>query len=61
MNIFQKIANYFERRLIRQRMLDRATQHLIDQGIQPRDARNLAKQSLNKPPKHPLPKIDELE
>lgn len=47
--------------LIQRRMLERATQCLIDQGKTPDEARAMATDALKSPPMFPLPTIEELD
>src|SRR5450432_2844747 len=49
------ILDYREVRLIQQRMLERATQHLISQGVSADEAKKLATAALSAPPEIPLP------
>jgi hypothetical protein len=47
--------------MIQQRMLKLATQHLIDQGVSPTEAKVRAFAALNAPSRFRLPTIDELD
>jgi hypothetical protein len=46
---------------IRQRMLQRATEYLVAHGTAPEEARRLAEQALEAPPRFHIPTIEELE
>jgi uncharacterized protein (DUF433 family) len=54
------VLDYREVRLIQQRMLESATQHLIGQGASADEAKKLATAALNAPPEIPLPTFEEL-